>query len=150
MLNRISRLLGALRRGDRRSEPSVLAPEENPRDEVDVTATTPWGVVPRVTVALTRRRLLLTDNKYTKEILSIPLTAVTALKSTPEGIRIAYQYAPGAEQVVWLRRTTDADDDDVIWMLDEAWLGSVAEVIMQETGRDVRDDKDPPWYKDGA
>src|SRR6266496_5285744 len=114
-----SRVLDRMFRQGRR-EPSVLTPDEIPRDEVDVSAALSNGVLRRVTLVLTRRRLLLTNKTYTKDLLSIPLADVTAMKSTRDGICITYRDAGAPDQIVCLKRTVDADEDDVIWMMDQS------------------------------
>ena len=85
MLQWVSRLSKQLvHHGPR--EPSVLAPDETPRDEVEVIAKGPDGTLGDVKVVLTKKRLLLTNPGHTKETLSIPLVNVMALESTPGGI----------------------------------------------------------------
>ena len=130
-------------------ESSVLTPDESPRDEVRVVAKGPDGTLDEVTVVLTRRRLLFTNEAHTRETLSIPLANVTALESTPGGVRIAYRDAGTAEQELWLGHVHNADGDDLVWMGDDSWVQSVAADIMEETGRDVWKEADPPWYLRG-
>ncbi len=145
MLQSVSSLLKQLiRHGPR--ETSVLTPGEIPRDEVEVVAKGPEGTLGRVTVALTRKRLLLTNKAHTEEILSIPLGCVTALESTRAGVRIAYRDARAADQELRLGHVHDADEGDLVWMGDDSWVQSVAARIMEETGRDVWKETDRPWY----
>ena len=145
MLQWVSRLSKQLvHHGPR--EPSVLAPDETPRDEVEVIAKGPDGTLGDVKVVLTKKRLLLTNPAHTKETLSIPLVNVMALESTPGGIRIAYRDAGGADQELWLGHILNAEGDDLVWMGDDSWVQSVAADIMEETGRDVWKEADPPWY----
>ena len=145
MLQAVSNLLRQLvRHGPR--EPSVLAPGEIPRDEVEVVVKRPEGTLGPVTVALTKRRLLLTNKAHTEEILSIPLARVTALESTHAGVRIAYRDAQAADRELWLGHVHDAEEDDLVWMGDDSWVQSVAARIMEETGRDVWKETDQPWY----
>jgi hypothetical protein len=127
-------------------EPSVLTPDEIPRDEVQVVAKGPDGTLGDVTVVLTRKRLLLTNKAYTKETLSIPLADVTALESTRAGIRVTYRDARGARQELWLGHIPKTKDDDLVWMGDDSWVQSVAARILEETGRDVWEETEPPWY----
>jgi hypothetical protein len=145
MLQWVSRLL---KQGPR--ETSVLDPDENPRDEVEVTAKGPDGTLGNVTVVLTRKRLLLTDKAHTKDTLSIPLTSVTALESTRAGIRVAYRDAGGVDQELWLGHLANPDEDDLVWLGDDTWVQSVAAGIMEETGRDVWKETDRPWYVRGT
>ena len=145
MLERVSsRLKQLVQHGPR--EPSVLTSDEIPRDEVEVVAKSRDGTLGDVTVVLTRKRLLLTNKAHTKETLSIPLVNVVALESTPGGIRIAYRDAGGADQELWLGHILNAEGDDLVWMGDDSWVQSVAADIMEETGRDVWKEADPPWY----
>lgn len=141
----VSRLL---RPGPR--EPSVLAPDEIPREEVEVNAKGPEGTLGDVTVLLTRKRLLLTNRAHTKDVLSIPLANMTALESTRAGIRVAYRDAGGVDQELWLGHIPDAGGDDLVWMGDDSWVQSVAARIMEETGRDVWKESETPWYVRGA
>jgi hypothetical protein len=117
---------------------------------VEVAAKGPDGVLGDVTVVLTRKRLLLTNKAYTKETLSIPLVDVTALESTRAGIRIAYRDAGAVDQELWLGHILSADEDDLVWMGNDSWVESVAARIMEETGRDVWKETDPPWYMRGS
>jgi hypothetical protein len=149
MLQWVSRLSKQLV-GHGPREPSVLTPDEVPRDEVEVAAKGPDGSLGDVTVVLTRKRLLLTNKTYTKETLSIPLANVTALESTPAGIRVAYRDAQGVSQELGLGHIPKTKDDDLVWMGDDTWVQSVAAGIMEETGRDVWKETDPPWYVRGA
>jgi hypothetical protein len=149
MLQWVSRLSKQLL-GHGPREPSVLDPDEIPREEVKLTAKGPDGTLGEVTVALTRKRLLLTNKAYTKETLSIPLVDVTTLESTRTGIRIAYRDAQGASQELWLGHVPKTDSDDLVWMGDDSWVQAVAAGIMEETGRDVWKETDPPWYMRGA
>ena len=145
----VSRLLKqAVRRGPR--EPSVLAPDEIPRDEVKVAVKGQDGTLGGATVVLTKKRLLLTNEAHTRETLSIPLANVTALESTRTGIRIAYRDAGAVDQELWLGHILNADKDDVDWMGDDSWVESVAARIMEETGRDVWKEAEPPWYVRGS
>jgi hypothetical protein len=149
MLHGVSRFLKqVVRHGPR--EPSVLAPDEIPRDEVEVVAKGPGGTLGDVTVVLTKKRLLLTNKTHTKETLSIPLTHVTALESTRTGIRVAYRDAGAVDQELWLGHILNAEGGDLVWMGDDSWVESVAARILEETGRDVWKEPDPPWYMRGA
>lgn len=146
MLHSVSSLLRELvRRGPR--EPSVLAPDEIPRDEVEVFARGPGGALGEVTVALTRKRILLTNRAHTNEALSIPLRDVVALESTPAGIRVAYRDGEGAAQELRLGHVTA--EEDLVWMGDDSWVQSVAARILEETGRDVWKEAGPPWEDGG-
>ena len=141
MLHSVSSLLRKLgRRGP--GEPSVLTPDEIPRDEVEVFARGPDGTPGPVTVAVTRRRILLTNPAHTQEILSIPLADVASLQSTPTGIRIAYRDAEGAEGELRLGHVTA--EEDLVWMGDDSWVQSVAARILEETGRDVWKEAENP------
>jgi hypothetical protein len=128
----------------------VLAPDEIPRDEVKVAVKGPDGTLRDVTVVLTRKRLLLTNEAYTEETLSIPLVDVTALESTRAGIRVAYRDAGAVDQELWLGHILNADKGDLAWMGDDSWVESVAARIMEETGRDVWKETEPPWYVRGS
>jgi hypothetical protein len=128
----------------------VLAPDEIPRDELKVAVKGPDGTLGDVTVLLTRKRLLLTNEAHTRETLSIPLADVTALESTRTGIRIAYRDAAAVDQELWLGHILNADKDDLDWMGDDSWVESVAAGIMEETGRDVWKEAEPPWYVRGS
>jgi hypothetical protein len=142
MLQWVSRL-----RRPRSHEPSVLSPGEIPHDQVNVVAKGRDGSLGDVTVVLTRKRLLLTNRTYTKETLSIPLVDVTALESTPRGIRLAYRDPDSVEQELWLGHIPTADKDDLVWMGDDSWVQSVAARILEETGRDVWRETETPWYR---
>ena len=146
MLQSVSGLLRQLVHHGRR-KPSVLAPDEVPRDEVEVVARGPEGTLGDVTIVLTRKRLLLTNKAHTLETLSIRLADVTALESTPAGIRIAYRDAGGVDQELRLGHLLNADGDDPVWLGDDSWVQSVAARIMEETGRDVWKEAGPPWYR---
>jgi hypothetical protein len=78
------------------------------------------------------------------------LANVRALESTPAGIRVAYRDARGGDQELWLGHIPDTDADDLAWMGDDSWVQSVAARIMEETGRDVWKETDPPWYVRGS
>jgi hypothetical protein len=149
MLQWVSRLSKQLV-GHGPREPSVLTPDEIPRDEVAVAAKGPDGPLGDVTVVLTRKRLLLTNKAHTTETLSIPLANVMTLESAPAGIRVAYRDARGVCQELWLGHIPKAKDDDLVWMGDDSWVESVAARILEETGRDVWKEHDPPWYVRGA
>jgi hypothetical protein len=116
---------------------------------VEVAAKGPEGLLGDVTVLRTRRRLLVTNKAYTSETLSIPLTSVTSLESTRTGIRISYRDAQGVSQELWLGHVPNAKDDDVVLMGDDSWVESVAAGILEETGRDVWKETEPPWYLRG-
>jgi hypothetical protein len=116
---------------------------------VQVVAKGPDGTVDNVTVVLTRKRLLFTNEAHTRETLSIPLVNVTALGSTPGGVRISYRDANAVDQELWLGHVHNADGDDLVWMGDDSWVQSVAAGIMEETGRDVWKEAAPPWYLRG-
>ena len=144
MLQWVSRLL--------KPEPvgsSVLTPGEIPHDEVRVAAKGPDGTLGDVTVVRTQKRLLLTNGAHSEETLSIPLARVTALESTPGGIRVAYHDPEGDEREIWLGHLPDTGEDDLVWMGDDSWVQSVAAGIMEETGRDVWKESAPPWYLRG-
>ena len=143
MLQWVSRLSRQLRLGPH----SVLSPDETPRDEVDVTARGPDGVLADVTVVLTRKRLLVTNKTHTRETLSIPLVKITALESTPAGIRVAYRDEAGVAQALWLGHIPDPDSEDLVWMGDDSWVQCVAAGILEETGRDVWRETHAPWYR---
>ena len=148
MLRWVSRLSKQLV-GIAPGEPSVLSPDETPRDEVEVTARGPDGKLGQVTVALTRKRLLLTNSAHTRETLSIPLTHVTALESTRAGIRVAYRDEAGVDQELWLGHIPHPDSEDLVWMGDDSWVQSIAAHIMEETGRDVwRETESPAYFRD--
>lgn len=144
MLQWVSRLLKQERGGS-----SVLTPDEIPHDEIQVAAKGPDGTLGDVTVVRTKRRLLLTNAAHTEDTLSIPLASVTALESTPGGIRVAYHDAEGDDREIWLGHLPDTGEDDLVWMGDDSWVQSVAAGIMEETGRDVWKEAAPPWYLRG-
>jgi hypothetical protein len=131
-------------------EPSVLAPDEIPHEEVEVTARGRDGTLSDVTVLMTRKRLLLTNKAHTKEELSIPLVNMMALESTRTGIRVAYRDAEGDEQELWLGHVSEAGGDDLVGMGDDSWVQAVAARILEETGRDVWKEGETPWYVRGA
>ena len=145
MLQWVSRLSEQLRHHKPR-QASVLLPDETPRNEVEVTATGPGGALGDLTAVLTKKRLLLTNRSYTTEVLSIPLAGVTALESTQAGVRVAYRGAQGASEELWITHVR-SPKTDVDWMGDEWWVQSVAAEILEETGRDVWKEGDPPWYR---
>ena len=145
MLQWVSRLSTRLLRdppGDR----SVLLPDEVPHNEVELTASGPGGALGDLTALLTKKRLLLTNRTHTTETLSVPLASVTALESTQAGIRLAYRGADGKSQELWLSHVR-SPQTDVDWMGDDWWVQSVAASILEETGRDVWKEGDPPWYR---